>query len=622
MINNAWLVPAIPFIVFMTITFFTKRFKNLSSWLSIAGILASFSMACVILRELSMSGQRHYEFSLPWFESGEFQLEMGMLVDPLSSIMMVVVTLVSLMIQVYSRGYLSAEKNVDFSRYYSFISLFTFSMLGLVLANNFITIFACWELVGLCSYLLIGFWHHKPSAAAAAKKAFIITRLADAGFLIGILCVGFYAGTFNFLNIEGLIHEGQISSQILTIMAVLIFIGAMGKSAQFPFHTWLPDAMEGPSPVSALIHAATRVVAGVYLVARTYTMFDAGPNALLVVGYVGGFTALFAASIGLCQNDIKRVLAYSTLSQLGYMMLALGVGGFSAGMFHLTTHAFFKALLFLAAGSVIHAMHSNNIWDMGGLGKKMPITAIVFIIGSLAIAGVPPLAGFWSKETVLMAAYSSGHMLLFIIGEIGALMTAFYMFRLCFVTFGGETRKHDAHPHESPWVMTIPMCILAFLAITAGFIGSPYLNDWFQGFVCFDSGHAAHHRGEHSGHQLVMIISLSMTGIGILGAWLVYGIKAINLDFVKKTFIYKLVFNKYFFDEIYDVIIVKPFVGLTKFSVGFDQGVIDGMVNGVATVTAGCGSFVRRIQTGLVQSYILAMMVGIIILLVIWMWGG
>ena len=619
MINNAWLIPAIPFIVFMIITFFGKRFRNFSSCLSIGGMFASFLASCMVLRELAVSGQRHYEFSLPWFRSGEFQMEMGMLIDPLSSIMLVVVTLVSTMVQLYSRGYLSTEKSIDFSRYYSFISLFTFSMLGLVLANNFVTIFCCWELVGLCSYLLIGFWHHKPSAAAAAKKAFIITRLADAGFLIGILCIGLYAGTFNFLSIEGLIHDGQISPQILTTMAILIFLGAMGKSAQFPFHTWLPDAMEGPSPVSALIHAATMVAAGVYLVARAYTMFDAGPNALIVVGYVGGFTALFAASIGLCQNDIKRVLAYSTLSQLGYMMLALGVGGFSACMFHLTTHAFFKALLFLAAGSVIHAMHSNDIWDAGGLRKKMPITATVFIIGSLAIAGVPPFAGFWSKEEVLMAAYSSGHMPLFIMGEIGALMTAFYMFRLCFVTFGGETRKHDAHPHESPWVMTLPMCILAFLAITAGFIDSPWLNHWFRNFVCFDSHHGEGHEG-HEGH-LVTIISLTAAGVGILFAWLVYGIKVINLDFVKKTFIYKLLFGKYFFDEIYDTVIVKPFVELTKGSVWFDQVVIDGMVNGVANVTAGCGMLIRRIQTGLVQSYVLTMVVGLIILLVVWMWG-
>ncbi len=620
MISNAWLIPAIPFIVFMIITFFGKRFRNFSSCLSIGGMLVSFLMSCMILKELVTGSQRCYEFSLPWFASGEFQMEMGMLIDPLSSIMLVVVTLVSSMVQIYSRGYLSTEKSIDFSRYYSFISLFTFSMLGLVLANNFVTIFCCWELVGLCSYLLIGFWHHKPSAAAAAKKAFIITRLADAGFLIGILCIGLYAGTFNFLSIEGLIHEGQISPQILTTMAILIFLGAMGKSAQFPFHTWLPDAMEGPTPVSALIHAATMVAAGVYLVARTYTMFDAGPNALLVVGYIGGFTAIFAASMGLCQNDIKRVLAYSTLSQLGYMMLALGVGGFTACMFHLTTHAFFKALLFLAAGSVIHAMHSNDIWDAGGLRKKMPITAIVFIIGSLAIAGVPPFAGFWSKEEVLMAAYSSGHMPLFILGEIGAFMTAFYMFRLCFVVFGGEMRKHDAHLHESPWVMTVPMCVLAFLAITAGFIDSPWMNHWFRSFVCFDGGHVAHHGGGHEGHHLVMAISLTTAGLGIFLAWLVYGIKAINLDFVKKTFVYKLLYGKYFFDEIYDTIIVKPFVELTKGSVKFDQLVIDGMVNGVANVTAGCGMLVRRIQTGLVQSYVLTMVVGLIILLVIWMW--
>ncbi|MBU2599370.1 NADH-quinone oxidoreductase subunit L [bacterium] len=615
MINNAWLIPGLPLIAFIIITFFTKRLRNISSYLSIGIMMGSFLLACGVLKEVIIRPGR-YEFSLPWFETGSFQIEVGMLIDPLCAVMLVVVTLVSLMIQIYSRGYLETEKDVDFSRYYSFISLFTFSMLGLVVANNFVTIFVGWELVGLCSYLLIGYWHHKPSAAAAAKKAFIITRLADAGFLIGILCIAFYAGTFNFLVIERLIQEGQLTAGILSTVAILIFLGAMGKSAQFPFHTWLPDAMEGPSPVSALIHAATMVAAGVYLVARTYAIFDAGLDSLIVVGYVGGFTALFAASIGLCQNDIKRVLAYSTLSQLGYMMLALGVGGFTAGMFHLTTHAFFKALLFLAAGSVIHAMRSNDIWDAGGLGKKMPATATVFIIGSLAISGVPPFAGFWSKEEILVAAYTSGHLPLFIMGEIGAFLTAFYMFRLCFVTFGGQLRKKDAHPHESPLVMIFPMGILAFLSIVAGLIDSPWMGHWFGKFVFFESQHL---REAHGGHQIVAILSLSAAFLGILGAWLVYGRKVISLEFIKPTVIYKTVFNKYYFDEIYQAVIIKPFVGLTRFALSFDSKVVDGLVNGVASITAGCGAVIRHLQTGLVQTYMIMAMSGLIVLLFIWM---
>jgi NADH-quinone oxidoreductase subunit L len=508
-----------------------------------------------------------------------------------------------------------------FSRYFAFLSLFTFSMLGLVLSNNFLQMYIFWELVGVCSYLLIGYWYHKPSAAEAGKKAFITTRVGDVGFMIGILLLFKLTGSFCFEEIGNIIKSGNFPAlggltpeQTLTIIALLVFCGAIGKSAQFPLHVWLPDAMEGPTPVSALIHAATMVAAGVYLVGRLFSMFFACPDALIVVAYIGGFTAIFSATIALTQNDIKRIIAYSTLSQLGYMMLALGVCGYTAGLFHLMTHAFFKALLFLCAGSVIHAIHSNDIWSAGGLFRPMKITAITFIIAALSLAGIPPLAGFWSKDEILIAVFNSGDMLLFSFAIITVFLTAFYIFRLFFVVFMGK-EKEENHVHESPKVMTIPMVILAIFSIIAGFVGSPWFGNWIGDFIHFEG---LHHHGHPTGHENIMYLGMFMAILGIFIAWIIYGVKWVSATKLAKAFypIYALLFNKYWVDELYDFIFVKPLHRFTKWTLNFDLWVIDGLVNGVAYFSKGLGIILRVFQTGLVQGYMLVIILGIICFLV------
>ena len=392
--------------------------------------------------------------------AGIVHIDMGILVDPLASLMLVIVTAVSLLVQIYSLGYMKGDPG--FGRFFAYLSLFSFSMLTLVLADNFILLYMGWELVGLCSYLLIGFWYQKPEAASAAKKAFVVNRVGDFGFLIGILVLSILAGTLSFDGATRFIAGGGLSGAQVTLIALLLFCGAIGKSGQFPLHVWLPDAMEGPTPVSALIHSATMVAAGVFMVARLYGIFMASADALRLIASLGAFTAVFAALIALAQDDIKRILAYSTISQLGYMMLALGVGGYAAGVFHLTTHAAFKTLLFLGAGSVIHAVGTNDIWKMGGLGRRMPVTAITFFIAVLAIAGIFPLSGFWSKDEILQAARASGHPELYVPALVTVFLTAFYMARLFFVAFAGESRS-ESHAHESPVVMTVPLVILGLL---------------------------------------------------------------------------------------------------------------------------------------------------------------
>ncbi len=625
MIEQLVLIPILPFIAFLTIMAWARRWPNLSSYLSISAIGASFLLALSVVFPMIKMGGYEREYIIPWFSTGNLHIDAGILFDSLTAVMLIVVTSVSLLVQIFSMGYMRGDDG--FARFYALLSLFTFSMLGLVLANNFIVIFVFWELVGLCSYALIGYWFKKPVAAAAGKKAFIVTKIGDAGFLIGILFLSATAGTFNFTELQNMIYGGQISAAIITILCICIFCGAAGKSAQFPLHVWLPDAMEGPSPVSALIHAATMVAAGVYLVGRTYMLFDLSSTSLLMVGYIGGFTALLAATMALFQDDIKRILAYSTISQLGYMMMALGVGGYSASFFHLMTHAFFKALLFLAAGSVIHAVHTNDIWRMGGVFKPMRITATTFIIGALSLSGIPPLSGFWSKDEILVKAYTSGQPIIFVMGIFTAFLTAFYMFRLCFVVFFGRRRlknsndnSHDDEhsPHESPPVMTIPLSILAILAIVAGLVGSPWMNNWFQGFLHF--GEINHQVGEETGshntHTLVMIASIIVAVSGIVMAWVIYSAKLVPVERLKTTFIYKLLKGKYYFDEIYDYIIVQPFIKFTKRTQIFDLTVIDGTVNGIAWIVREGGSRVRRLQTGVVQNYILLLTIGLISLII------
>jgi len=555
MLENAFLIPFYPLFAFVIIVFFTRWKEKLSSYLSIGMILIGLVHSIGVLIQMIARHGEPLEMSIPFINLPELQLELGIWIDPLTAVMLVVVAVVSSCVQIYSLGYMHGDPR--WSRYFSYLSLFTFSMLGLVIANNFFMIFIFWELVGLTSYLLIGFWFEKKSASDAGKKAFITTRIGDLGFIVGLLMLGLYAGTFNYQEVFGIVKSGTLSPAILATAGIFIFCGAVGKSAQFPLHVWLPDAMEGPTPVSALIHAATMVAAGVYLVARAMPLFSASATASMVVAIIGLITSFMAATIALTQFDIKRVLAYSTVSQLGYMIMALGLygvdtyhhhhsPGFYAGTFHLMTHAFFKALLFLGAGSVIHAVHSNDIRDMGGLYGKMKITAITFVVASLSIAGIFPLSGFWSKDEIVAA--TSGHPIFMFFTLAIAFMTAFYMFRLCFLTFTGKPRdqhKFD-HAHESPKSMTVPLMVLGFLSVFAGWVGLPWLSHGFSSFVFHGEAYHAH------ANYLLMLIStvVAVSGIGL--AYAMYYKKAISPDTIVAKFkpIYTLLYNKYYFDEL------------------------------------------------------------------------
>lgn len=548
-------------------------------------------------------------FELTWLKFTEtLIIKMGILLDPISVMMLVVVTTISFMVHVYSLGYMKGESG--FARFYAFLSLFTFSMLGLVIATNIFQMYIFWELVGVSSFLLIGFYYTKPSAVAASKKAFIVTRFADLGFLIGILILSFVTGTFDFAKLTepGTAIFGSAASMsfmgisAMTWAMTLIFIGGAGKSAMFPLHIWLPDAMEGPTPVSALIHAATMVVAGVFLVARMFTVIHfQAPDAQEIIAYVGGFTSLFAAVIAITQYDIKRVLAFSTLSQLGYMMLALGVSGYGgeeglgymASMFHLFTHAMFKALLFLGAGSIIHAVHSNYMYDMGGLRKYMPITHITFLIACLTIAGVPPLSGFFSKDEILVAAYNHNK-LLFAVEYIVAGLTAFYMFRLYFSVFWGKDRHYHHTPHESPLTMSIPLMFLAVASIFAGFLPFHHLVTSDKlGFVT-------------EMHYAIAIPSVLIGLFGIAMAWILYkkesGIPA-KLA-LKWGVLYTATYNKFYFDEIYLFVTRKIIVNYISRPIAwFDRHIIDGFMVGIGTTTEKVSYRIKGMQSGQLQHY-------------------
>ncbi len=590
MTKYAFLIPLFPLFSFVMIVFFLRWKEKLSSLFSIAMILVSWVMSVVVLFETIARHGAPYEAFYTFVNLPNFHLEIGILIDSLAAIMLMVVTTVGACVEIYSIGYMHGDPR--FSRFFSYLSLFLFSMLGLVVANNFFMIFIFWELVGLTSYLLIGFWFEKDSAANACKKAFITTRIGDLGFLLGLFMIGVYVGTFNYHGVFEKVASGVIPAGIVTAMAIFVFAGAVGKSAQFPLHVWLPDAMEGPTPVSALIHAATMVAAGVYLVARSMNIFIASADASMVVAVIGVVTSFMAASIGLVQVDIKRVLAYSTISQLGYMIMALGLYGYDtahhhhsvgymAGTFHLMTHAFFKGLLFLGAGSVIHAVHTNDIREMGGLSQKMKITTITFIIASLSISGIFPLSGFWSKDEIVAA--TAHHPVFMFLTLLIAFMTAFYMFRLCFITFFGEPRDQHRfdHAHESPKVMTVPLMVLAFLSIFAGWVGLPWIHHGYTWFLY--QGEAP----EHSASWVLMIVStiVALSGIGL--AYLMYYKKSISAEKIGQTFrpLYTLLFNKYYFDEIYDAVVLKPVLAFARFMWSFDARLIDGIVNGVGWLT-------------------------------------
>jgi len=613
MIEIAWLIPVIPAIAFPIIVFLTRKFELLSALVGVLAIGASFVISAGIAWEVwagEITMEHPAEFIYNWLNVGDMHIEFGWLVDPLTAVMLLVVTIVALLVEIYSIGYMHGEPG--FSSFFSYLSLFSASMLGLVISNNYFQMFVFWELVGLCSYLLIGFYYHKDSAAEANKKAFITNRVGDFGFLIGILFLFLAFGTFNFGQLAEAI-SGYENVAFLTMTGLLVLVGPIAKSAQFPLHVWLPDAMEGPTPVSALIHAATMVAAGVYLIARGYVLFASSAQTATIIAYIGGFTSIFAASIALVQRDIKRILAFSTMSQLGYMVMAMGVGSLTAGMFHLTTHAFFKALLFLGAGSVIHAVGTQDIFEMGGLFKRMKVTVTTFIIGALALAGIFPLAGFWSKDEILLSAAENGFTGLYILGSIVAFMTAFYMFRLIFVAFFGE-KKSDYHGHESPKVMTIPLIILAVFAVVAGFIGAPFVEHGFGSFVYFEH---PHHVEANLG---IMITSTILALAGILLAWLIYGKGVISHEALAERFrpIHTLLYNKYYIDELYQWIFDKVVLKIGDAFNWNDRHIVDNFFDGIGALTRGSGSRLRFLQTGNLQNYALVIF-GAVVVLVIWM---
>ncbi|HLL38538.1 MAG TPA: NADH-quinone oxidoreductase subunit L, partial [Rubrobacteraceae bacterium] len=482
-------IPGLPALVFLILALFGRYLQEGAQFVAIFGVATALMFSIFALLDVSganvlgISGSgQPIDFAVNWINLGEGgSFPMGIYIDGLAAVMLVVVCFVSLMVQLYSGAFMEDDKRFDW--YYAVLNLFTASMLGLVVAPNFIELYVFWELVGLCSYLLIGHWFEKPSAAKAAQKAFIVTRVGDAALFIGIIMLWRETGTTSYQGISDAAQAGFVGGSLFTAAVVLIFVGAIGKSAQFPLHVWLPDAMEGPTPVSALIHAATMVAAGVYLVARTYDIFVQSPTAMLVVAYIGGFTALMAATMALTKKDIKRVIAYSTVSQLGYMMMALGIGAFSASIFHLYNHAFFKALLFLGAGSIIYAMNSYNIFEMGGLRRRMPVTFWTMVIAGVSLAGIFPLSGFWSKDAIVVSAFAEGYYILFGMALLTVFLTAFYIFRAIFVAFTGEPRSEGAREAvESPGIMTGPMVLLAMLAVVSGLVGTP-LGDYFAEVV-------------------------------------------------------------------------------------------------------------------------------------------
>ncbi|MBD8069488.1 NADH-quinone oxidoreductase subunit L [Bacillus sp. PS06] len=614
MMENAWIIPLFPLISFIVLLIFGKRLKQYSAVVGLLFVLGSFVYSLLVL--FQRFSQPTFKNESTWLTIGDVQLTAGFEINQLNALMLVIVSLVSFLVHLYSIGYMHGDER--FHVFYAYLGLFTFAMLGLVISPNLLQTYIFWELVGVGSFLLIGFYFFKEEARAAAKKAFIMTRIGDVGLLIGMILLFWQVGSFEYDEIFAAVEAGAISYEMITLTAILIFVGAIGKSGQFPLHSWLPDAMEGPTPVSALIHAATMVAAGVYLVAATFPLFAASEAALMTVAVVGGFTAIFAASIGLVQKDIKRVLAYSTVSQLGYMMLALGSAGYVAGVFHLMTHAFFKALLFLAAGSVIHAVHNQNIEKMGGLWKKLKITGPLFLIGTLAISGVPLFSGFFSKEEILIVTWAHGNYGLFWIAVIAAFFTAFYMFRLFFMVFGGEYRGDgENRAHESPGVMTVPMMILGILAIFAGYVNTPwfgtFLGDWLtEGTEALGHGHI-------DGPLWIMIVATLVSAAGILLAYLMYSKKTISRDWLssRAPIGYSIVYRKYYIDEFYQGTIVYATKVFSLFLKYIDVFLVGGIAKGIASFTSGIGRIGAKVQTGQVQVYGSFAFLGLAILLVI-----
>lgn len=629
------LIPLLPFAGFLIAGLFGKYLREKAAYATIAGVVGAFLFSVSAFFDVA-GGAIINENLYSWISVGTLSVNVGFQIDQLTAVMLLVVTLLSSLIHIYSVGYMHGDKG--YARFFSYLALFTFFMLVLVMANNFLLMFVGWEGVGLCSYLLIGFWYEKKSASDAGVKAFVVNRVGDFGFILAMLLIFVTFGTLDFTEVfaavttEAANHSYLIlgaEMSVITLIALLLFLGATGKSAQLPLYVWLPDAMEGPTPVSALIHAATMVTAGVFMVARCAPIFSLSETAMNTVAIVGALTAVFAATIGLVQNDIKRVIAYSTISQLGYMFLGLGVGAFASGIFHLTTHAFFKGLLFLASGSVIHALSGEqDMRKMGGLKSRIKITHAVFFIGSLALAGIFPFAGFFSKDEILWSAYSSSGLgrTLWMLGVAGAFMTAFYSFRLIYLAFWGKSRvDHEVahHVHESPRVMTIPLMILAFFSITIGMIGMPAAivphANWFGDFLAPLFPHAVHGAAESHGlERWLMVFSVLVALAGIRMAYSFYVKNPVIPAAIAEKFsgAYRLLLNKYKVDEIYNYIFVDGLVHrLAKVlhNVG-DVRIIDGFVNGLAAALGDTSKRGSKLQTGYVQQYAFTMGVGLVVL--------
>jgi NADH-quinone oxidoreductase subunit L len=607
-----WIILFLPLGAAAVITLFTQRNRQVSATLSVGAVVVGFILSVIFVKASGWQPATS-DVAVNWLSVGPLQVDFGLHFDPLSLAMMVMVTGVASLIHIYSMGYM--HDDASYSRFFACLSLFTFSMLGIVLSNNFLQLFIFWELVGLSSYLLIGFWYGKVSAADAAKKAFITNRLGDFGFILGILTIWVALHSLNFGDLQNsLKNDIQTAGLLTTVGGLLIFCGAVGKSAQFPLHVWLPDAMEGPTPVSALIHAATMVAAGVYMLCRVFFIFT--PDALTVIAYVGGFTALLSALIAVQQNDIKRILAYSTLSQLGYMVMAVGLGGPPAAMFHLTTHAFFKALLFLGAGSVILGMHhEQDIWNMGALRKKMPATFWTFMVGTLALAGLWPFSGFYSKDSILGQALIRHNYVLFALAVFVAFLTSFYMFRLVFVVFFGVTKSDDAgHAHESPGVMVWPLRILAFLSLIGGFIGIEQLYEhWFQGEPPgpSSSGFLQQLVGPFIEFPIAALGGLFVLALGFIAAYKLY-FKADKDPLAEKLpGLSRAMRNRFYFDELYEATVIRLHDTLAAIAAGIDwciENIFIGIIRG-GTDFAGRG--LRLLQTGNLQTYAFLFALGV-----------
>jgi NAD(P)H-quinone oxidoreductase subunit 5 len=643
-IENSWLIALYPLISAVLIMFFTHRSRVLSVSLSVGAVALSLIHSVILFS--SFSADHAYEANFNWIKAGDFHLEVGYMVDHLSIAMLLVVNFVSLLVQIYTHGYM--DEDDGYTRFYSYLSLFTFSMLGLVISTNLFQMYFFWELVGVCSFLLIGFWWYKPSAAHACKKAFVVNRIGDAGFLVGLIMLYSFTrefwiahkndfSTLGFNQLRIAVEWATVNADLelvglvsLTTIGILIFMGAVAKSAQFPLHVWLPDAMEGPTPISALIHAATMVAAGVYLLARVFPIYNFSESQILTtVAWTGGITAIFAATIAITQNDIKKALAYSTCSQLGYMVMAAGLGAPAVAMFHLITHAMFKAMLFLGSGSVILGCHhEQDMNEMGGLRKHMPITAITFLIGTLSISGMPFLSGFWSKDMIIAKAFEVSKPLFWIAVSTAAL-TAFYMFRIYFKTFEGEYRGH-AHPHEQPWSVTTPLVVLAVPSVILGFWGSPFMNYKLLSYLN-PHFHSHMHEGQSAWNFFFEELSQPMSYLPlasfIIGTFLAYLVYVQQIKIASRTinellrenlnFIYRISLNKWYIDEIYNFIVnifMRIFRASFKF---FERTIIEGIfVNGLAwRGTEAVGEVLKLQQNGSVQSYVLIMIAGLVAVL-------